>query len=120
MKKIIAGLALSMTLSLTACGLGPVTEGTITAKNYEPEHVEQQEITEQECEKESYYTGTGKKRVKKYRTECEEVGTGEFEDVTIPDEWSFDLENKDGKTGTVEVDENTYNDYEVGDYYKEQ
>lgn len=118
MKKIITALALSLTLALSACG--PVTEGTITAKNFEPEHVVQEEIMEQECEKETYYTGTGSKRKKQTRTECESVGTGEFEDVTIPDEWTFDLENKDGDTGTVEVDEATYNEYEVGDYYKEQ
>lgn len=120
MKKIIAAIAVSLTLSLTACGLGPVTEGTITAKNFEPEHVVQEEIMEQECEKETYYTGSGTKRKKQTRTECESVGTGEFEDVTIPDEWTFDLENEDGDTGTVEVDEDTYNEYEVGDYYKEQ
>lgn len=115
MKKTIAAIALALSLALSACG-ATVTEGTITDKNYTEAHVEQEEIMEQDCDTKTT-TVNGKKKKTKH---CEMEGTGEFEDVEYPDEWSFDLENKDGDTGTVEVDEDTYNEYEVGDFYKDE
>ena len=110
MKRIVTGLFAGLVFTLTACG---VTEGTVTGKNHEPEHVEQQEVMEQDCDTKTYVSG-GKTKTKR---ECHMEGTGEYEDVTIPAVYELELTN-DGDTGTVEVTEDVFNSVEEGDYYK--
>lgn len=116
-RKVAFGVISAVLLfSFTACG-AEVTSGEITEKNYTEAYITQEEIMEQECEKESYYTGTGSKRKKHYRTECESVGTGEFEDVEHPAKYEFELTNDEGDTGTVSVSQEVYDSYDVGDFY---
>lgn len=122
MRKILAGLTAVALLSLSACG--EPTEGTVTDKVFKDAWTEQVEIMEEECTTEwetkrvkvgSKYTT---KRVKD--TDCEEVGTGEYEDVEHPAEYIVIFENEEGDEGDDKVSEEEYNSIEIGDYYKEQ
>lgn len=110
MKRIATALLTAGLLAMTACG---VSEGTVSDKVFTESYVEQQEIMEEECETE----WDAKK--KKMDTDCETVGTGEYEDVTIPAVYELELTNG-GDTGVVEVTETEYNSVEVGDYFKDE
>ena len=117
MKNSIAVIALFLATLLSACG--GVSEGTVTDKVFTESYVEQQEIMEEVCETETKYKTVNGKRKSYTDTDCEEVGTGEFEDVTIPAVYELELTNDDGDKGTVEVTEEEYSSVEIGDYFKE-
>jgi hypothetical protein len=107
MRKFIVALFVALALMLSACAT-EVTAGTVTDKEYVAEHTEMQDITEQDCE----YKKVGKKK----KRVCETEVVGE-EEVTIPAEYTLDLEDDKGNTGTVEVTEAEYDSVEVGDFF---
>jgi hypothetical protein len=114
-KTALAAFLVPLALMLSACS--SVTSGEITDKNYTEAYQTEEPVTEQVCEKEKRTTGTGKNKKTSYVNECEEEETGEMETVDHPATYEFVLTDKDDKTGEVDVDEETYNSYEVGDFY---
>ena len=116
MRRILAAFIVPMALVMSACGAS-VTAGTVVEKNFTEAHTTQEEIMEQECEKEKRTTGTGKSKKTSYVNECEMEPTGEFEDVEHPAEYVLVLEDEEGNTGEVSVDESEYNSVEEGDFF---
>lgn len=95
---------LGIAFLLPACGGPGVTEGKVTAMEYEPAETEVRPTTSQKC------TGTGKKRT------CRTVTgtTSSFDD----EDWEITITNDKGESATFEVSEQTYNSLKVGDSYK--
>jgi hypothetical protein len=116
MKRIIVGMLTAVILAVSACGVN-VTAGTVAEKRVVEAHTTQEEITEEECEwdTDTSYVGGKKKTTKNY--ECEQVGTGEFEDVEHPAEYFFTLEDKEGNTEEISVDAETYESVDQGEFF---
>jgi len=116
MRKTIVAIVLPLALMFSACA-PQVTAGEISDKNYTEAYTTEEEIMEQECEREKRTTGTGKNKKTTYVNECEDEPTGEFETIEHPAVWEFVLVDEDENTGEVEVTEDVFNSYEVGDFY---
>ena len=105
MKKLLATAALIAVLVLSACSA--ISSGYITKKN----HTEGYYRYEQYCAVYTYdEDGYGR---------CSLYGT---RPVWVDPTWSFEIQDQNDDyetvTGWVSVDEETYNSYEVGDYYQ--
>lgn len=119
MRKMIASFLVPMALIMSACA-PQVTAGEVSDKSMEEAYVTQEEIMTEECEwdtdrKTTTVNGKSKTTTTK-EYECEDVGTGEYEDVQHPAVYEVTLEDEEGNTTTHEVDENQYNSVEVGDF----
>lgn len=117
MKRMFAGVLMVAVLSLSACG--EPSEGYVTDKVFKDAYVTQEEIMEEECEwdTDTKYVNGKSKTTREY--ECEQVGSGEYEDVEHPAQYIVVFEDDEGNEGDDEVSEDVYNSIEVGDFYKE-
>lgn len=104
----LAVLTLTALVTLTACG-ATVTSGTITGKDHDNAEVKTTRVCDRYTTTRS---GTGK-RARTTRT-CAHYGT---RTRTEPESWEFTLRDKDGNTGEVDVTEDEYDRYQVGDKY---
>lgn len=114
--------ALLAVVVLAACG---VTEGTIYDKSYEKAHYESRSrpIYHTQCvpvtKTQTTYVN-GQPQTRTYTTtECHQVwvGTDHYR-VWIEDKWCLYFRNKDGDKGHKCVNEEAYNFYDEGDYFK--
>lgn len=113
MKRIVAASLAGMVFALSACG---VTAGTVSDKIYTEPTTKQVEVMEEDC---GWDTDTklvnGKSKTTRHY-ECEQVGTGEYEDQPVPA--VYELELSDGEdSAVVEVTEDEYNSVDEGDYF---
>lgn len=121
MRRVLA-VALAAAFLLSGCG---VTEGTVYDKSYEKAHYEDRSraIYRQWCHPASetyttYVNGQSQTRTR-YYTKCEQVYAGqEHYRVWVEDEWCLYFRNKDGDKGHKCVGPETYDFYEVGDYFE--
>ena len=116
MKRIATAVLAGLLFALTACG---VTEGTVSDKIFTEATTKQVEIMDEECEWDTDTKKVGKTTKTTREWECEEVGTGEYEDVPVPAVYELELTDG-GDTGVVEVTEAEYNSVEVGDYFNSE
>ena len=95
MKKKLAALAALMLAAALISGCSPISTGTITKKSADAGY---------------FYTSTT----------CHTSGKTTYcvpSTYWVPPKWTFDLRNGE-KTGWVDVDEDTFNAYEVGEVYR--
>lgn len=120
MKKIVAAFVTALMLSLTACAVN-VDAGNVADKRMEEAYTEQVEITEEECEWDTdTKTKTVNGKTKTYKTrdyECEDVGTGEYEDVEHGARYFVTLKDKDGNDEEHEVTADEYESLNKGDFF---
>lgn len=120
MKKMLIGLLAAFLLTMTACAVN-VDAGTVADKRMEEAYSEEVEImeTEEECEwdTDTKMVNGKSKTTREYECETVEVGTGEYETVDHPARYFVTLEDKDGNDEEHEVDEETYNSLDKGDFY---
>lgn len=118
MRKFIVALALGLALVLSACG---VESGYIQDKEYTEAYTSQERVMEYNCypavRSVTYYVdGKPRQRLENYQ-DCRREWEGEYEDVYHKAEWHFHLRNDEGDEGKAKVSHETYDAYEVGDYY---
>lgn len=120
MRRILAAFLVPMALVMVTACAPQVTAGEVSDKNYEEAYVTEEEIMTEECEWDTdtkTTTVNGKSKTKTTKEwECEDVGTGEYEDVEHPAVYEVTLTNDEGDSETHTVDENQYNSVEVGDF----
>lgn len=119
-KAALAAFIVPMMLVLSACG---IDAGTVTDKEYHEPYTTQKKVYTTNCypavRSVTYYDANGnpKQRLENYQ-DCRREWTGEYKDVYHEAEWELHLENDEGKTGSVNVSEEDYNYYDVGDWYE--
>lgn len=91
-RRVFAALAAVLVLALVGCS--PISAGTVTRKKFTPSHV----ISTVIC------IPSGKVTI------CHP----QF--IPVPDEWTLSIREGD-QSGWVDVDEATFDRYEVGDYF---
>lgn len=94
-KIAIAVACIAFVVVLCAAGCSPISAGTITRKDFTPAHVNSW----------IWCHPVGKVTI------CQPMTT------FVPDEWTFQLVEGE-QTGWVDVTEDTFNRYEVGDFFE--
>lgn len=104
--KCAAFLAVAVALVLAGCG--GIEKGTVTGKFHEPAR----SSTWMMPTYATFCTGSGSSRI------CNQVLTGMIPMVSYDDEdWVLYLENGEGETGKVYVDQSDYDEARTGDYW---
>jgi len=103
MKRALLWLALiSCIVAFVLSGCSPITNGEIVSKDFVPEH-EEEDVS---------YIKVG------------DVDVPVYDSYTVPDKWyvTFGKEDEDGvyKKRTVQVDQFTYNQVSIGDWFSLQ
>ncbi len=122
MRKTIVALvaAFALMFGMSACGVN-VEAGTVAEKRLVEAYTEQVEVMDEQCETETetkYKTVNGKRTsYQDVDTECEDVPTGEFEDVDHPAEYYLTLEDKDGNSEEISVDADEFESVSEGEFF---